>query len=162
MRMDPPQAGASGGGAHDWGHPVGAEGAMRRLDAHEHRPASGTCRTAAFETRGDRLTDVRGQWEAFRTICFASHDDLPGSPIDVVKRQPGGLASPQAETDKHGQYGKVATAFLCAAVAGLQKAPNLVGTQSFGQADQSPAGDRRHCKGERPFDYTFNMKKAEQ
>ncbi len=162
MGMDPPQAGASGGGGHDLGHPAGAEGAMRRLDPYEHRPATGTRRTTAFEISSDRLTDIRGQWEAFRTICFASHDDLAGSPIDVVKRQPGDLARPQAKTDQHGQDREVATAVLRAAVAGRQKASDLVGIQSLGQADQSPAGDRRHCKGERSLDHAVDMKKAEQ
>jgi len=162
MSVDPPQAGASSSGGHDLGHPAGAEGAMRRLDPHEHRPATGARRTTTLQVRSDRGTGIRGQWETFETICFATHDDLTGSPIDVVKRQSGDLTRPQAETDQHGQDREVATAVLRAAVAGRQKAPDLVGTQSLGQAGQLPAGDRRHCKGERPLDHALDMKKAEQ
>jgi hypothetical protein len=79
-----------------------------------------------MQIRSDGFTHVPGQWEAFGTTCFATHDDLAGSPIDVFKRKLGDFGRPQAETDRHGQDRNVAAAVLSAAVAGRQKAPDLV------------------------------------
>jgi hypothetical protein len=162
MSIDLPKPGAPGGGSHHLGHPAGAESAMRRLDPYEYRPPVGRCRTAAVQVRSDRFTDVTGQRETFGTICFATHDDLAGSPIDVFECKLGDLGRPQAETDQHGQDRKVATAILGAAVAGRQQAPDLVRLQSLGQSNQSPTGDRRHSRGEWPLHFALDMKKAEQ
>jgi hypothetical protein len=82
MSVDLPKAGASSGGSHDLGHSAGAERAMRRLDPDEYRPAMGARRTAAVKVHSHRFTDVRGQWETFDTVCFTTHNDLAGSPID--------------------------------------------------------------------------------
>src|SRR5271165_1802233 len=118
MSIDLPKAGASTGSSHHLGHPAGTERAMRRLDPYEYRPPVGRCRTAAVQVRSDRFTDVRGQWQTFGTVRFATHDDLAGSPIDVVERKLGDFGRPQAETDQHGQDCEVAAAIAGAAVAG--------------------------------------------
>jgi hypothetical protein len=86
MSVDLSKAGASSGGGHHLGHPAGAEGAVRRLDPHEYSPATGGRRTPAAQVRSYRFTDVRGQWETFDTVGFATHDDFTGSPIDIVER----------------------------------------------------------------------------
>ena len=162
MSVDPPKARPSSGGGHDLGYPDGAEGTMRRLDPYEHRPAMGARRTAAMQVRSERFTDVSGQRETFGTIRFAMHDDLTGSPIDIIERKRGNFASPQAETDQHGQDREVAAAVPSAAVAGRQKTPNLVRIQSPGQSGQSPGGDRWHCRCQRPLDCALDVKKAEE
>jgi hypothetical protein len=95
------------------------------------------------------FTNVPGQWETLVTICFAMHHDLAGSPIDIVERKVGDFGRPQAEADQHGQDREVAAAIPRAAVAGCQKAPDLVGIQSLGQPGQSPTSDRWHCGGQR-------------
>jgi hypothetical protein len=118
MSIDLPEAGASSGSSHHLGHPAAAERAMGRLDPYEYRPPEGRCRTAAVQVRSDRFTDVSGQREAFGAICFATHDDLSGSPIDVFERKLGDFGRPQAETGQHGQDREVAAAILGAAVAG--------------------------------------------
>jgi hypothetical protein len=162
MSVDLPKAGASSGGSHDLGHSAGAERAMRRLDPDEYRPAMGARRTAAVKVHSHRFTDVRGQWETFDTICFTTHNDLAGSPIDILERKLGDFGRPQAETDQHAQDREVAAAVPSAAVAGHQKALDLVRVQSLGQSRQSPTSHRWHCTGQRPLDFAFHMKKAEQ
>jgi hypothetical protein len=146
MGIDLPKAGASSGSSQ-LGHPAGAERAMRRLDPYEYRPPVGRCRTAAKQIRSDRLTDVPGQWQTFVTICFAMHHDLAGSPIDVVERKLGDFGRPQAETDQHGQDREVAAAIQGAVVAGCQKAPDLIGIQSFWAV--RPIADRRRMARQR-------------
>ena len=100
---------------------------MSSLDAHEYRPALGTCGTAAAQVCRHRFADVRRQWKMFNTASFTAHDDLAGSPIDIVKTKLGDFARPQAETDQHGHDREVAAAVSSAAVARCQKPPDLVG-----------------------------------
>ena len=120
---------------------------MRSLDPYEYRSAMSARRPTAMQVRSDRFTDVRGQRETFGTICFTTHNDLAGSPIDIVERKLGDFGRPQAETDQHGQDREVAAAVLSVAVTGRLKAPDLVRIQSLGQSSQSPTGDRWHGRG---------------
>jgi hypothetical protein len=87
MSVDLPKAGASSGGGDDLGHPGRTEWAMRSLDPYEYRSAMSARRPTAMQVRSDRSTDVRGQRETFGTICFTTHNDLAGSPIDIVERK---------------------------------------------------------------------------
>jgi hypothetical protein len=131
MSVNLPKAGASSGGGHDLGHPAGTKRTMRSLGPYEYRPAMGARWTAAMQVRSHRFTDVRGQRQTFGTVRFTTHDDFAGSPIDIVEYKLGDFARPQAEPDQHGQDREVAAAVLGVAVAGCQKASDLVRIQAL-------------------------------
>ena len=117
---------------------------------------------AAVQVRSHRFTDVRGQWQTFGTVRFTTHEDFAGSPIDIVEHKLSDFARPQAEPDQHGQDREIAAAVVSVAIAGCQKAVDLVRIQALGQPGQSPPGDRWHRGSQRPLDYAFDMEEAEQ
>ncbi len=117
MSMNAPEAGALSGLSHNLGHPLGTEVAMRRLDPHEYRPSLGALGTAVVQIRSHRSANVCRQRQALGRLSFTAHNDLAGTPVDIVEPKRGDFASSHAETDRHGQDGDVAATIQSAAIA---------------------------------------------
>ena len=95
-------------------------------------------------------------------IALAAEGDRARAPVDIVKREPGDLAAPQAEPDQQGQNRQIAAADWCAGIACGKKAPHLIGLEPLGQPGEPAAGDHRHGTDERPFRDAVQMQKAEE
>jgi hypothetical protein len=160
--MDSPEARPFGSIGHDIAHGAGAEMPMRGLDPYKYRATLSAGRTTMLQILGNSPSDVCGQWDAFDTVRLSAHDDLAGSPIDIVQPELGHLTRPQAETDQHCQNGDVAAAASRGSVARHKEATDLVRVQTFRQSDQSPAGSRWHGRDQRAFDDAIEMEEAEQ
>ncbi len=128
--------------------PRWAQGHRLGDGAQEHRAA--LCpRTATPEDAGHRGADVGRERESIVTTALTVHDQLPGSPIDVVEGQPGDLAGPQPEACQHQQDGVVPPTQLGPLVAARQHSGDGQVVEPAGQTHPFAAGHRRHrlCQG---------------
>ena len=161
MSMDPPEAGALGGGRHHVAHAAGAERAMRSLDADKYRPPRALAGRPLCRYSSHRFTDVPWQRNTFDTICFATHDDFAGSPIDVVESS---LATSAARKPRRTSMVRIAKSRqpFRGVVAGRQQAPDLVRIQSLGQPSQSPTSDRWHGRDQKLLNNAVEMQEPEK
>jgi len=162
VRMDSPEARPLGSIGHHVAHRAGAEMPMRGLDPYEYRPTLSAGRATVLQIFGNRSSDVCRQWDAFDTVRLTAHDDLAGSPINIVQPELGHLTRPQAETDQHCQDGDVAATAPRGSGGRREEAADLVRIQTFRQSDQSPAGSRWHGRDQGPRDDAIKMEEAEQ
>jgi hypothetical protein len=151
MRMDAPETRAPGGIRHDGAYTARPKRVMRREVPDEHGPALGVCGSCAFQVFGHPVTDIRRKRQPFHTASLAGHDHRASTPVDIVQRQPDNLTAPKTEPDQQGQDRQVAAADGCAAIAGREKAPHLIGLEPLGQPGQPATQDRRHGRDKRPF-----------
>ncbi len=90
---------------------------MRRLDPHEYRPSLGTRGTAVVQIRSHRSTNVCRQRQTLGTLSFTAHNNLAGTPVDIVEPKRGDFARSHAKTEQHCQDGDVPAAIPSAAIA---------------------------------------------
>ena len=115
---------------------------------HEHVPALAVT-AAALQVGGQRLADVDGNRQPVAPAALADHDQLTGTPIDVLKGQGRDLAGAQQSQPRHHRQDRVvASADPRAAIAAGQQPRQLSGRQRPRRLGPT-RGDRGHCGRQR-------------
>jgi hypothetical protein len=116
VRSDSLKAGSIRGGRYDLRYPSAAESAMRSPAPDKNCPNRSRSGTTAAQIGGRRITNIGGQRQALGTAALSPHNELSGSPVDVVELKRSDLACAQSEPDENGQDREIAPPRPCAAI----------------------------------------------
>ncbi|SAL07713.1 hypothetical protein AWB81_08247 [Caballeronia arationis] len=105
---------------------------LRSLHPNEH-PTRRTRGTDVTKIARQCRANLRGHWQAFQSLTFASNNYLAVLPVQIVQRHRQHLAAPQPESGQEQQDRIVALAGRCAAIAAGEQSFNLIGKQRAGQ-----------------------------
>ncbi len=148
VRMDHPEARPASRRGDDLAHPAGAETMMGGAVTHEDRPFDGRGRARTPHVDGDGFADVNRQGQRFHLLPFPTNPDRAGSPLDVLERERGKLPRTQTEPNQHDQDGIVASSQSGTSITGRNERVHRRRRETFGQAGQSPCGDRGDDSGQ--------------
>ena len=113
--------------------------------------------------RGDQgLADVGGQWQPSLPSPFAGYTNDPVVPVDVVHREGGDLACPEAKPDQQQQDGAVAKPARTRVVHRGQHPLDVFGGDGAGQRGVRPLADGRHGAVDAGWNHTAGGEEAQK
>src|SRR5439155_4001956 len=109
---------------------------------HEHTP----CRTSPVTTkiRGECRADVAGERQAIMEVALASHEDLPGTPVDVIEAESNDLRRSQSQSRLEEKDGVIAAPDPGTEVTALYEPLDVVRRQVARQSCIAPAPRREY------------------
>jgi len=116
-----------------------------------------------LQIRGDGGANIGGQRQQALPSALAANAQLRPVPVDVVQSQPDDLAGAQSQARQKQQHGTIASADCSRAVAAVDGALSVLGSDRLGDRRRSrPGGDGRHAGGEPGGHLTAELGEAQE
>ena len=114
--------------------------------------SSASSRTAITQIRGQRLADIARQRQPLNPRSLATHQQLPGAPVDVLQPQAERPRPAHPQPHQQQQDREITAAVGRPAVAARDSSSHLIGVEPARQPLKPPERHRRHHLRQRPVD----------